>query len=380
MKTITAVFLTAFAALIFAACGSAPANNGAATNTNTAPKAPAAPTVDALMALEKQAHEAYSKADSKFFEGFLSDKFAMLGMKGEHLSKADMVKMVATVKCDVKSIDLTDPQMAKIDNDTYVVSSKVSWDATCTEDGKSHKVPSPMRSASLYVRNGDKWMGAWHGETPIMGEKAEPKKDEPKAETKKDEPKAETKKDEPKKDATAKKTNDDGTKADSTSGEVKAPSSMASNAARNPSNAKVADPGASKDNGPLAADANTDALMKLHTAGWDAWKARDAKRLSDMTAASLSFVNPMGVWYGTKDAVLKEWTEAKCDIKSTTVADGFATALSPTAELLFAKGTATGTCDGPDGKPMKLGPLWNAAVYVKEGNDWRLAFLFESPA
>jgi len=373
MKTITAVFLTAFAALIFAACGSAPANNGATANTNTAPKTPAAPTVDALMALEKQAHEAYSKADSKFFEGFLSDKFAMLGMKGEHLSKADMVKMIASVKCDVKSMDLADPQMAKIDNDTYVVSSKVSWDATCTEDGKSHKVPSPMRSASLYVRNGDKWMGAWHGETPIMGEKAEPKKDEPKAETKKEEPKKEA----DKKDG-AKGPNT--SQADTVSGEVKPPTSAASNAARNPSNAKVADPGASKDNGPLAADANTDALMKLHTAGWDAWKARDAKRLSDMTAASLSFVNPMGVWYGTKDAVLKEWTEAKCDIKSTTVSDGFATALAPTAELLFAKGTATGTCDGPDGKPVKLGSLWNAAVYVKEGNDWKMAFLFESPA
>ena len=99
-----------------------------------------------------------------------------------------------------------------------------------------------------------------------------------------------------------------------------------------------------------------------------------------MTSANLSFVDPMGKWVSGKAEVIKEWTAAKCDIKSTNVADSFATSLSPTVELLFAKGTASGTCEGPDGKPMKLGSLWNTAVYVKEGNDWKLAFLFESPA
>src|SRR5436189_196126 len=134
MKTITAVFLTAFAALIFAACGAPPANTEAAVLT---------------------------------YEG--------------------------------------------------------TYDGTCNDGagGKSTKIPSPMRAATVLVRNGDKWQAAWHSETAIIepkkdekaadktavsdatkpDAKAEPKKEEPKAEVKKEEPKKdEAKKEEPKKD------------------------------------------------------------------------------------------------------------------------------------------------------------------------------------
>jgi ketosteroid isomerase-like protein len=367
MKTITAVLLTASAALIFAACGAPPANNTPAnTNANTTKPAPAAPTADALFDMDKKANEAYTKGDSAFFDGFLSDKFTMLGNKGEHYAKADTVKMIGGTKCDIKSMDLTEPQMAKIDADTYVISYKATWDGTCTENGKATKIPSPVREASVYVRNGEKWLGAWHGETKIMGEKTGPPAkanplmdDNPKAPAKKDQPKAETKKPEAK-SAEAKKADPSGA----------APATALTTA--KPANAAPA--------AKPTADPNTDALMKIHTSGWEAWKARDAKKLSDLTSADLSFVEATGMWYGTKDAVIKAWTEPKCDIKSTSLADGFAQALSPTVEVLYSKGTAAGTCTGPDGKPMKLGALWGTAVYVKEGNDWKLAFLFESPA
>ena len=168
MKTITSFLLTAALAFSLVGCGAPPANNANTnTNANTARNAPAAPTADALLALEKQANEAYSKGDSKFFETFLSDKFMMTGMKGKPMGKADMVKMIADVKCDVKSFDISEPQMAKIDNDTYVIVAKTTWDGTCTEGGKSMKIPSPNRTASVYVRSGEKWLGAWHGETMI---------------------------------------------------------------------------------------------------------------------------------------------------------------------------------------------------------------------
>src|SRR5438477_12385237 len=127
MRTITAVFLTASAAIIFAACGAPPANNTPAnTNANTTKPAPSAPTADALFDMDKKANEAYAKGDSAFFETFLSDKFAMMGPKGEHMTKADTVKMIGSVKCDIKSMDLTEPQMAKIDADTYVISYKAA--------------------------------------------------------------------------------------------------------------------------------------------------------------------------------------------------------------------------------------------------------------
>ena len=53
-----------------------------------------APTIDALLALDKQANAAYIKGDSKFFENLLSDKFVMRE-GGQRMDKAAVVKMVA---------------------------------------------------------------------------------------------------------------------------------------------------------------------------------------------------------------------------------------------------------------------------------------------
>lgn len=120
MKTISKIAILAFAAVWMAACG-APATN-TNTNTNTTKPTAAAPTADALLALDKQANEAYIKSDSKFFEGMLSDKFVMYE-GGQRLDKAAVIKMIAGNKCDVKTWNLEDPQMAKIDADTYALSS-----------------------------------------------------------------------------------------------------------------------------------------------------------------------------------------------------------------------------------------------------------------
>ena len=68
MKTIATIVFFGLTALMLAACG-APATN---TNANAAKPTAAAPTADALLAFEKQANEAYIKADSKFFEVALS--------------------------------------------------------------------------------------------------------------------------------------------------------------------------------------------------------------------------------------------------------------------------------------------------------------------
>ena len=70
MKRITLFILMAAASVFFAACG-APATNNVNSNANTTRPTAAAPTADALLALDKQANEAYIKGDSKFFEGFL---------------------------------------------------------------------------------------------------------------------------------------------------------------------------------------------------------------------------------------------------------------------------------------------------------------------
>jgi ketosteroid isomerase-like protein len=318
------------------------------------------------MALDKQAQEAYAKGDSKFFETFLSDKFMMGGMKGKPVDKAATVKEIANVKCENAKGDFTEPQMTKIDNDTYAITYKASWEGTCTENGKSMKIPGPMRASSIYIRNGDKWQGAWHGETMIV---------EPKGEAKKE-------------DSSAKPA--DSKKADAASSDS-APSAIKKDDAAKPAESKKEDKAEAKKEEPkkdgttdtnsapaaeAKPDANTDALMKLHQAGWDAWRTKDAKTLSDMTTASLAVVDPMGGWHGEKEEIIKFWTAEDCkDVKTAKFNDGFAFALSPTVEVLMGRGTADGTCNG-----QKNGTLNQTAVYVKEGAGWKLAFMFESPA
>ena len=109
--------------------------------------------------------------------------------------------------------------------------------------------------------------------------------------------------------------------------------------------------------------------MAAERAVWEAWKAHDAKRLEDLTAKDMSFVNIFGDYFPTKADALKDWTSGRCDIKSVTLTDGVGTSLSPTVGILTSKGTADGTCNG-----QKPGPVYATSVYVKDGDAWKWAF------
>jgi len=331
MKKIPLFILLASVLTLFAGC-EGPANNSGANSANTSTTKPvaAAPTADSLMALDKQANEAYVKGDSKFFQDNLSDKFVILTNDGQRMDKAATVKMIGEVKCDIKSMDLTDPAMSMIDADTYALSYKATWDGTCNgPDGKPAKVPSPIRSASIWVRSGDKWQAVFHAENLIV----DPTK------LAKTAPAAPPPKEEPKKDE---KTAANSNTASNTTAPAKA-----------------------------TPDANTDTLVKVELALWEAWKEHDAKKLDELIAKDVSFVNIFGTSLTNRADAMKDWTGTGCQVKSVSVTDGFATALSPSVEMLTRKGTADGTCGG-----QNIGgtAIWGVSIYVKEGEAWKFAF------
>lgn len=337
MKKLLSMLTMAVVAMSFACGGTAenkPANSNSNTNANTAKPVAAAPTAESLLAMDKAANEAFLKGNAQHFQDMLAENFTSYDM-GMRKTKAEMVKMVGSMKCDTKSYSLDDPKMSMINADTYVVSYKGTFDVTCTgSDGASMKVPSPIRAASVWVRDGEKWKGAFHGETMIIDPKSPPA------------PAPAAKKETAKKEAP--KVED---KADASDASVPVPSKP-------------------------AASANTAALVKLHQAGWEAFKAKDAKAFDGMLASNFALVDPIGGWTGSKADAIKGWTETmKCEgITKVSVTDGFATALSPTVEILTATGSSDGTCDG-----QKNGALYQSAIYVKEGDAWKLAFMFESP-
>src|SRR5688500_7090066 len=90
------------AAFLVGSCGGTmgPAvNNANAGNVNAnadanAKPVAAAPTSEALAALENKAFEAWSKKDGKFFESFLTDNFIMFTSSGR-ADKAAAVKEIS---------------------------------------------------------------------------------------------------------------------------------------------------------------------------------------------------------------------------------------------------------------------------------------------
>ena len=313
--------LVAAVSITFVAFGG-PASNSSA---NAAMPTAAAPTTAALLALEKQANEAYISGDGKFFEGILSDKMVMTD-GGRRMGKAEIVKMISGVKCSIKEgWSLTEPQMSKINDDTYILSYKTAMDGTCTSKGKTEKQPSPVRAATVWVRRGEKWQAAFHGENLIFDPKA-PQVADKKEESKKEGPRMET----------------------------------------------AATPGPAK----AVADLSTDAMMATEKSVWEAWKTKDAKKIEDLTAKEITFVNIFGTYFANRTEVIKDWTGATCDVQSFSLTDGIGTSISPTVGILTLKGTVGGTCGGKDISGQKI---FGTTVYVKDGDTWKWVFGFNSP-
>ena len=323
MKSLKAIFLAAAAAGLMAAC--APPNPPATNTTNTAnantnananmAAKPAAPSKEALSSLEKQAFEAWKNKDGKFFDGFLASNF-MMAEGGRHYDKAATVKMINENPCQVKSYSMSDEQVMSVSPDVAVITMKVTADVTC--DGKPQ--PSPVTSASVYVKQGNDWKGAYHAEVPIVDAKA----------------------------ATDKKA-----------------------AAAPP----PPPPAANTSTAPAAGNAELTAkLMDYEKQGWEAWKNHDNAKLDSLLASTVSAVRNDGMVLATKADVLKDWA-APCTVNSVNVSDGHAVEIAPNVAMLMYKGTATGKCGD-----MDLKPEYGTTVSIKEGDAWKAAFFVFSPA
>ena len=316
MTTIKSLVLSAVAAVVFTACGApagnAPANTAAPnTNANTAKPVAAAPTKDALMALEMAGWEAWKTRDVKWTEDNYSDKGIVLGPTGR-TDKAAMIKSYTTQKCEIKSYSLSDDKMQMAGPDVAILTFKAAQDATC--DGK--KSPANVWSASVYVREGDKWKAAFYAEAPVIDPKAAPAKPAAAAPAKKDEAK--------------------------------------------PAGAKP--------------DAATDALMAVETKAWEAWKNKDAKGLDDFAAKDMVALDGTAGWTD-RATTLKRWGDPSCNIKSVSLTDAASTAFGSDAAILTLKSMVDGKCGG-----NAITPEWGATIYVKEGGVWKALMAMGVPA
>ena len=279
------------------------------------------PTTNTLLALDKLATEAYFKGDAAFFEDLLSGQFVKLGPGGARMDKAATIGMVGAVRCEMKDgWTLDEPHLSSIDADTYVLSYKGTFDGTCTLDGGTVRAPSPVRAATVWVRRGERWLAAFHGENPIFDPRA-----------------------------------------------TEAPHARPADGKGAPN--KDGTPALDAGTATPAADPNTEAMVAIETSVWEAWKARDRKVLEALTASDLAFVDIFGNVTSGKAETIKFWTEHQCDVQSVRVADGRGTSLSPTVGILTFKGILAGTCGG-----QKFPLIHGTSVYTKLADAWKLAF------
>ncbi len=295
------------AAFVFAACTAVvPANKANAVEREKT-EAPAAPTMDALVTLEKGAYGAWKSKDGKFWDTFLSDKFVGYGSSGR-LDKASATQEYTGAGCEINSYGLSDGHVTPLSTDVALVTYKATVDGTC--DGQ--RVPASSWAASVYVRNGDQWKKVFHAQSPVV---------------------------------------------DPTVAAVKP---LAHKGAPEAFRAE-----------PAVRDAGTDALLAVERTVWEDWRAHDAKKLEGLTAKDISFINIFGTYLATKADALKNWSGAGCEVKGVSVTDPVGTMLSPTVGILTFTGSADGTCYGQTVGPIwgtsvyvKDGKTWKWAFGI----------------
>jgi len=311
MTTLKHFILAAGAALVFLTCAGIVLANSANAATTAEKDTPMGPSVAALVALETSAYEAWRSKDPKFWDTFLSDRFVGWGSVGR-LNKVSAKKEYTGADCDIKSYVLSDEQVSPRGKNAALITYKATVNGTCA----GQKIPANSRAASVYVRDGDRWKAAFHAEDSIVDPKAAPGK---------------------------------------------------------PAGKKEARTGDGAH--PPDQDARTDAMLAAENAVWEAWRAHDAKKIEELTASDISFINIVGTYLANKADALKDWSGTGCDVKSVGITDAAGTMLSPTVGILTFKATAEGTCYG-----QKVGPIWGSSIYIKDGDTWKWTFGINVPA
>ncbi len=227
--------------------------------------------------------------------------------------------MIAEHKCEIETFSFSDEQLMKVGADTALITMKVTANGTCG----GPKMPSPVISASLYVRMDREWKAGWHGEVAVV---------------------------------------------DPTS--WRAPPKTA---VRTVTDAKTAN-NKPVENKP-ASSSETDALQAVERSVWEAWMKRDGKTLDELTAKELSFVNIFGGYFANRSDTLKDWSDTKCEITSVGSSDASSISVTDDTSILFHIGGAEGTCFG-----QQVPPVFGTSIYVKDGGVWKVAFTMNMPA
>lgn len=114
-----------------------------------------------LSANETKLWDAWKNKDPKPFQLNLATESVMIGETGV-ATKKDVVGMMASMPCEVKSFTLSDWNVAIVNPDIAMLTYKGVADGTCA--GKP--IPTVWAS-SLWINRRGRWLAFSHQETPV---------------------------------------------------------------------------------------------------------------------------------------------------------------------------------------------------------------------
>ena len=155
---LAAVLVFVFAALCYA---QPQASASPSPSPKPKPKMTKAQLLKKLSANETALWNAWKNKDAKPFQMWLAADGVMIGDQGVG-TKADVVKMMGSMPCEVKSFTLSDWKLAMADADDAVITYKGVADGTCG----GQPIPTVWAS-SLWTNRKGKWLAFSHQETPV---------------------------------------------------------------------------------------------------------------------------------------------------------------------------------------------------------------------
>jgi hypothetical protein len=121
---------------------------------------------ETLIALEKQAWEAWKNKDGKFYQSFLSEDTVAVGRTGVD-KKAAIIRDISGSNCEIRGYSLDNYDLVMVDKNTAILTFNATQDYTC--EGEAG--PTPIWASSVYVKRKGKWLNVFHQETPARKSK-----------------------------------------------------------------------------------------------------------------------------------------------------------------------------------------------------------------
>jgi uncharacterized protein (TIGR02246 family) len=123
-------------------------------------RAASGPVREEIIAIERQAWEAWKRKDASFFRNTLLPNAVYMSGTGVS-TREDIAHGIETDNCKVGGYVLRNEEVHSVSPDVALLTLRAMSDVTCGDQA----VHSDAWSTTLYVRSGDSWKVSFHQET-----------------------------------------------------------------------------------------------------------------------------------------------------------------------------------------------------------------------